>query len=61
MPVSFFFEGLEGNPRPLEVHGVAVDMLSEKETLQLLGNYYMLPEEQRRQLSGLIKILAKSD
>lgn len=60
--ISFFFEGLEdsyenvvstdentGKPRG--------DLLADKEALELVRSYYAIPEEQRRSLFDLARVL----
>ncbi len=56
VPVSFFYEGLDGKlPDTGEARG---DILTDKETLELVRAYYAIPENQRRQLFGLAVALA---
>ena len=58
VPVSFFFEGLDGQaPDTGEARG---DILTdkEKEALELLRAYYAIPENQRRQLFDLARVLS---
>ena len=52
--VGFFFEGLaEDGPSPVEV-----DLLADKEALQLVRAYYAMPEAQRRQIFELARVLS---
>ena len=54
VPVSFFFEGMgEENPTSAEV-----DLLADKEALQLVRAYYAMPEAQRRQIFELARVLS---
>jgi transcriptional regulator with XRE-family HTH domain len=58
--ISFFFEGFEGavnSPaeKPTESRG---DLLADKEALDLVRSYYAIPEEQRRRLFDLAKVLS---
>ncbi len=59
VPVSYFFEGLddsqqEGN----EAAGAPGDILTDKEALELLRSYYAIPENQRRRLFDLARVLS---
>jgi transcriptional regulator with XRE-family HTH domain len=56
VPVSFFFEGLDGQaPDTGEARG---DILTDKEALELLRAYYSIPENQRRRLFDLARVLS---
>ena len=56
--ISFFFEGIEGDEVQV-VPGVAPpDVLSDKEALELLRSYYAIPENQRRRLFDLARVLS---
>ena len=56
VPVSFFFEGLEGHiAEPTASHG---DILTDKEALDLVRAYYSIPETQRRRLFDLARVLS---
>ena len=55
VPVSFFFEGLDGQaPNTGEARG---DILTDKEALDLVRAYYAIPEDQRRRLFDLARVL----
>ncbi len=57
--ISFFFEGL-GQPageRAAE-EGVPADLLGDKEALDLVRSYYAIPENQRRRLFELARVLS---
>lgn len=59
VPVSFFFEGLndahqEGVSRP----SVPADLMGDKEALDLVRSYYSIPENQRRRLFDLARVLS---
>ena len=57
VPVSFFFEGLDGQaPDTGEARG---DMLTDKEALDLVRAYYLIPENQRRRLFELARVLGE--
>ncbi|MDP1668548.1 helix-turn-helix domain-containing protein [Phaeovulum sp.] len=54
--ISFFFEGLdEAEARPDQA---TVDLMADKEALQLVRSYYAIPEAQRRRLFDLAKALS---
>ena len=57
--ISFFFEGLneEGaaNSNGEKIPG---DILTDKEALELLRSYYAIPENQRRRLFDLARVLS---
>lgn len=54
VPVAFFFEGLAGHgPNDAEVN-----LLADKEALQLVRAYYAMPESQRRQIFELARVLS---
>jgi transcriptional regulator with XRE-family HTH domain len=57
VPVSFFFEGLEveGNHA---AEAATADLMSDKEALELLRSYYSIPENQRRRLFDLARVLS---
>ncbi|MRU16793.1 helix-turn-helix transcriptional regulator [Roseovarius sp. A21] len=58
--VSFFFEGLEtqGADREETPEGVPADILGDKEALDLVRSYYSIPENQRRRLFDLARVLS---
>jgi len=57
--VSFFFDGIrrdqEGSEPPTKVQG---DILADKEALELVRSYYAIPENQRRRLFDLARVLS---
>lgn len=63
VPVSFFFEGLgtgdlansTGAPG-----GLPRDLMAEKEALELVRSYYAIPENQRRRLFDLARVLSET-
>ncbi len=58
VPVSFFFEGLDGQaPDTGEARG---DILTDKEALELVRAYYAIPENQRRGLFDLARVLSEA-
>jgi transcriptional regulator with XRE-family HTH domain len=57
VPVSFFFEGLDQSVQTGD-DAIAADLLSEKETIDLVRAYYGLGEGPRRRLLDLAKALS---
>ncbi len=58
VPVSFFFEGIDGQaPDTGEARG---DILTDKEALDLVRAYYAIPENQRRRLFDLARVLSQA-
>ena len=62
VPVSFFFEGLDGEEAQNDAGGatadVPLDILKDKEALELVRSYYAIPETQRRRLFELARVLS---
>ena len=60
VPVSFFFEGFDQD-QPAAESGSAMptDILADKEALELLRSYYAIPENQRRRLFDLARVLSE--
>lgn len=58
--ISFFFEGLETQNREREdaSESVPADILGDKEALDLVRSYYAIPENQRRRLFDLARVLS---
>lgn len=57
--VSFFFEGLEDeNATSGDQGGVPADLLGDKEALDLVRSYYAIPENQRKRLFELARVLS---
>lgn len=65
VPVTYFFDGLQQAPAETPAVGapandrdlIAADVLSQKETLELIRAYYKLGERPRRRLLDLAKAL----
>ncbi len=58
--VSFFFEGLkdgadDGEPTQ---SSIPADMMGDKEAMDLVRSYYAIPENQRRRLFELARVLS---
>ena len=58
--VSFFFEGLEVDLSDSRAEGdaIPVDLLGDKEAMDLVRSYYAIPENQRRRLFELARVLS---
>ena len=57
--MSFFFEGLEdGEAQGRTTGTVPGDILADKEALELVRSYYAIPENQRRRLFELARVLS---
>jgi len=56
--VSFFFEGLDSDAAPKEPANVPADLMGDKEALDLIRSYYAIPENQRRRLFELARVLS---
>ena len=60
VPVSFFFDGLDAEGgEPLQ-GDMPSDVLTDKEALELLRSYYAIPENQRRRLFDLARVLSEA-
>lgn len=59
VPVSFFFEGLqEEDKAAADKAAVPDDLMGDKEALDLVRSYYAIPENQRRRLFELARVLS---
>jgi transcriptional regulator with XRE-family HTH domain len=58
VPVSFFFEGLDGQAP--DTGEARADILTDKEALDLVRAYYAIPEDQRRKLFDLARVLGEA-
>mgnify|MGYP001797532180 CR=1 FL=1 len=60
VPVAFFFEGIEDAQEETTQMAEAVpsDLLGDKEALDLIRSYYAIPENQRRRLFDLARVLS---
>lgn len=57
--VSFFFEGIDNESTEREeTNSVPSDLLGDKEALDLVRSYYAIPENQRRRLFDLARVLS---
>jgi transcriptional regulator with XRE-family HTH domain len=62
VPVAFFFDGLDGTQASEAAPGSDMpgDILSDREALELLRSYYAIPENQRRRLFDLARVLSEA-
>ena len=60
VPVSFFFEGLKDEEVAdgPAVDGLPADLMADKEAMELVRSYYAIPENQRRRLFELARVLS---
>ncbi|KUP93512.1 helix-turn-helix domain-containing protein [Tritonibacter horizontis] len=57
--VSFFFEGLQEDEKgTADKARVPADLMGDKEALDLVRSYYAIPENQRRRLFELARVLS---
>lgn len=58
--VAFFFEGIEPNKVETDskAENVPLDVLGDKEAVDLIRSYYSIPEDQRRRLFELARVLS---
>lgn len=56
--VSFFFEGLGDKAADTSSDDLPGDLLADKEALELIRSYYSIPENQRRRLFDLARVLS---
>ncbi len=61
--ISFFFEGFENDEVHADAPAVSADsqkgdLLADKEALELVRSYYAIPENQRRRLFDLARVLS---
>ncbi|MEE3361563.1 MAG: helix-turn-helix transcriptional regulator [Pseudomonadota bacterium] len=59
VPVSFFFEGIDSEASAnTSAASVPSDLMGDKEALDLVRSYYAIPENQRRRLFELARVLS---
>ena len=58
VPVSFFFDGIGEAQSDAPHSDMPSDLLSDREALELLRSYYAIPENQRRRLFDLARVLS---
>ena len=59
VPINFFVEGLEDEGvAAKQAENTLGDLLADKEALELVRSYYAIPENQRRRLFDLARVLS---
>jgi transcriptional regulator with XRE-family HTH domain len=62
VPVAYFFEGVDGTAAApaaeAEPTSLPGDILADKEALDLVRSYYAIPENQRKRLFELARVLS---
>jgi len=59
VPVSFFFDGLVSEEKSGSADNpIPIDVMADKEALELVRSYYSMPENQRRRLFDLARVLS---
>lgn len=58
--VSFFFDGLGAKATEVGPSDLPSDLLADKEALELIRSYYSIPENQRRRLFDLARVLSQA-
>lgn len=56
--ISFFFEGIEDQVEAADATEAPTDIMADKEALDLIRSYYAIPENQRRRLFDLARVLS---
>jgi transcriptional regulator with XRE-family HTH domain len=64
VPVSYFFDGMDraasSESKTETASAPPGDILSDKEALELVRSYYAIPENQRRRLFELARVLSET-
>jgi transcriptional regulator with XRE-family HTH domain len=65
VPVNYFFEGMNADAdadasAPETQGAMPGDILADKEALELIRSYYAIPENQRRRLFELARVLSEA-
>ena len=59
VPVSFFFEGLDVEQAAVaKEERMPSDLMGDKEAMELIRSYYSIPENQRKRLFDLARVLS---
>ena len=59
VPVSFFFEGLDAEQAAVaKEERMPSDLMGDKEAMELIRSYYSIPENQRKRLFDLARVLS---
>lgn len=57
--IAFFFEGIKSTRETIKgIENVPVDVMGDKEAMDLIRSYYSIPEDQRRRLFELARVLS---
>lgn len=57
--IAFFFEGLKASSNSHNAaENVPIDVMGDKEAMDLIRSYYSIPEDQRRRLFELARVLS---
>ena len=60
VPIIFFFEGIDKSKEKAEDgDAIPTDLMGDKEALDLIRSYYSIPENQRRRLFDLARVLSE--
>jgi transcriptional regulator with XRE-family HTH domain len=59
VPVSFFFEGLDVEQAAVaKEERMPSDLMGDKEAMELIRSYYSIPENQRKRLFDLARVVS---
>ncbi|EAR50888.1 DNA-binding protein, putative [Oceanicola granulosus HTCC2516] len=58
--IDFFFEGLGETETPANANDLPGNILTDREALELLRSYYAIPENQRKRLFELARVLSEA-
>lgn len=60
VPASYFFEGMDdlASKEPTKGEQAPADLMNDKEAMDLVRSYYAIPENQRRRLFELARVLS---
>ena len=56
--ISYFFEGLKDTAEQGEAANMPADLFENREAMELVRSYYAIPEDQRRRLFDLARVLS---
>lgn len=57
--VGFFFDGISDKDNVVPAGQMSDDIIGDKEALDLVRSYYAIPENQRRRLFDLARVLSE--
>ncbi|QQA44365.1 helix-turn-helix domain-containing protein [Pelagovum pacificum] len=58
--IDFFFDGLEQSDKAAGANDLPGDILNDREALELLRSFYAIPENQRKRLFELARVLSEA-